>query len=99
MLPQARTLEAPHAAIQLIPYLGDTRMNDGTAFTNICRSGGWQGMAFIASRRGDPNPAQDVEYENVVLYLQNIGEQSFRSTNILADKTSLSKNARPSLSI
>jgi hypothetical protein len=69
MLPQARMLEAPQAAIQRILYLGDTRMNDGTAFTNICRSGGWQGMAFIASERGDPNPAQIVEHEDGVLYL------------------------------
>jgi hypothetical protein len=69
ILIRARALEAPHATIQNILYLGDTHMNDGTAFTNICRAGGWRGLAFIATERMDPNPARVVEQEDGILYL------------------------------
>jgi hypothetical protein len=40
-------------------FVGDTRMNDGTAFANICQSGGWSGFAFIASETSAP-PATEV---------------------------------------
>ena len=49
LLQEARRLEAPTAQIQRLIYLGDTRMSDGTAFTNLCRVGGWAGRAFIGS--------------------------------------------------
>jgi hypothetical protein len=69
ILLQAHALDRPHATIKKIICLGDTRMNDGTAFTNICRAGGWRGFAFIASERKDPNPAEVVEQEDGILYL------------------------------
>jgi hypothetical protein len=69
ILIRARALEMPHATIQHLIYLGDTRMNDGTAFTNICRAGGWRGLAFIATERKDPNPAEIVEQKDGILYL------------------------------
>ena len=69
ILPEARALESPHAKIQHLIYLGDTRMNDGTAFTNLCRAGGWRGLAFIAAERKDPKPAEIVEHADGILYL------------------------------
>ena len=35
-------------------YVGDTRMNDGTAFSNIAEVSGWPGMAFIGSEKIGP---------------------------------------------
>ena len=35
-------------------YIGDTRMNDGTAFSNIAEVSGWPGMAFIGSEKIGP---------------------------------------------
>ena len=35
-------------------YVGDTRMNDGTAFANIAAIGGWPGMAFIGAEKIGP---------------------------------------------
>jgi hypothetical protein len=110
LLPQARALETPHAPIQHLIYLGDTRMNDGTAFTNICRSGGWRGFAFIAAEREDPNAAEVIEQEYGVLYLADhwgelfafdefLREQSFpvdESTTVIIDldKTALGARGR-----
>lgn len=51
ILRAARRLDAPHAALRRVVYIGDTRMNDGTAFTNLCRAGGWDGQAFIGAER------------------------------------------------
>ena len=57
MLRHARRVELPQANIDRIVYVGDTRMNDGTAFRNLCAAGNWPGWAFIgADDLG--NPAQ-----------------------------------------
>ena len=37
--------------IKRVIFIGDTHLNDGTAFQNICRAGGWGGMAFIAAEK------------------------------------------------
>ncbi len=39
----------PGSPIKRVVFIGDTHLNDGTAFQNICRAGGWVGMAFIAA--------------------------------------------------
>lgn len=39
----------PGAPIRQLLYVENTRMNDGTAFRNLCTAGGWQGWAFIGS--------------------------------------------------
>jgi len=71
LLGQARTLDAPGQAIEWLIYIGDTRMNDGTAFANICRSGGWRGLAFIASER-DELPRVEIHEDEVgTLYVAN----------------------------
>ena len=35
-------------------FIGDTHLNDGTAFDNICLAGEWPGMAFIAAEKDEP---------------------------------------------
>jgi hypothetical protein len=54
LLRQARALDAPDVVIQRLVYVGDTRLNDGTAFVNLCQAGGWPGLAFIAAETDDP---------------------------------------------
>jgi hypothetical protein len=58
MLESARRLDAPEARIHSLVFLGDTRLNDGTAFQNLCRVGGWKGLAFIGSERDDGTPGE-----------------------------------------
>jgi hypothetical protein len=71
LLQQAKALDAPYAPIERLVYIGDTQMNDGTAFTNICRAGGWRGLALIAAERDVPPHMQTVEQERGTLYLAN----------------------------
>ena len=72
LLRQARALDAPGTPIERLVYLGDTRLNDGTAFANICRAGGWPGLAFIGAERDDPARVEVVEQEGgMTLYLAN----------------------------
>jgi hypothetical protein len=71
LLRQARALDVPGTSIERLVYVGDTRMNDGTAFTNICRAGGWPGLAFIGSERDDPARVEVAEQEEGTLYLAN----------------------------
>jgi hypothetical protein len=54
LLCEARRLDGSGAEIRRMVYVGDTRLNDGTAFANICSAGGWPGLAFIASEREGP---------------------------------------------
>ena len=72
LLKRARALEAPHTGLERLIFIGDTRMNDGTAFSNICRAGGWLGFAFIASETGEPPSTEIVPVGNEQgLYLAN----------------------------
>lgn len=71
LLRQARTLEAPGVSIERLVYVGDTRMNDGTAFANIRQAGGWPGVAFIGAERDQPPQAEVVEQDEGTLYLAN----------------------------
>jgi hypothetical protein len=71
LLQQARGLEAAGISIERLVYVGDTRMNDGTAFANICRAGGWPGLAFIGSERGDSARVEVAEQDEGTLYLAN----------------------------
>ena len=47
MLRHARSLDSPRGSIERLVYVGDTRMNDGTAFRNLCAAGNWPGWGFI----------------------------------------------------
>ena len=77
LLREARRLEASGAEIRRLIYVGDTRLNDGTAFANICNAGGWPGLAFIAAE-GDGPP----ELEFVPGYT----EQGHSTTLCLANR-------------
>ena len=68
MLRRARALDLPGATISRLIYIGDTQMNDGTAFRNLCAAGGWPGWAFIGRDAMDRPPQVQVEGE---LYVAN----------------------------
>jgi hypothetical protein len=77
MLRQARALEAPGMPLERLIFVGDTRLNDGTAFANICAAGEWPGLAFIGSEAQGPReveivpaPAQEGS-EAAALFLAN----------------------------
>ncbi|HJN41534.1 MAG TPA: hypothetical protein QF589_05435 [Anaerolineales bacterium] len=59
MLLAAQAADMPTAEIERLVLIGDTRLNDGTAFANICVAGGWPGRAFI----GSENMAQPAEMQ------------------------------------
>jgi hypothetical protein len=73
LLQAARAVDAPKAApeIKRLIYVGDTRLNDGTAFANIVRAGGWPGLAFIASEKDEPAKPEILEQADGTLYLAN----------------------------
>ncbi len=54
LLQAARALDTPGQVIERLVFIGDTRLNDGTAFENLCEAGGWAGLAFIGSETADP---------------------------------------------
>jgi len=49
----ARETERPATALRRLVYIGDTRMNDSTAFRNLCSASQWPGWAFIGQDRVD----------------------------------------------
>jgi hypothetical protein len=71
LLQQARALGAHGTPIDRLVYVGDTQLNDGIAFTNICRAGGWPGLAFIGCERGDAAQIELREQKEGTLYLAN----------------------------
>ena len=68
MLRSARQLDLAGARIRRLVYLGDTRMNDGIAFRNLCVAGDWAGWAFIG--RDDLSQPRLTKVEDG-LYLAN----------------------------
>ncbi len=71
LLQQARALDAPKTPIERLIYVGDTRMNDGTAFEMICRASSWPGLAFIGADRNEPARVELIEQQGGALYLAN----------------------------
>jgi hypothetical protein len=71
LLREARALESPKTPIERLIYVGDTRLNDGTAFLNLCRAGGWSGLAFIADETKEPTHVELVESDRGTLFLAN----------------------------
>ena len=67
----ARALDAPKTSLERLIYVGDTRMNDGTAFGMICQAGGWRGLAFIGAEHDGPARVEVLEEEAGTLYLAN----------------------------
>ena len=68
MLRHARRIDLPKGHIKRLLYIGDTRMNDGTAFRNLCAAGGWPGWAFIGHDAPKEPPQVEVTGD---LYLSN----------------------------
>jgi bifunctional aspartokinase / homoserine dehydrogenase 1 len=53
-------------------FVGDTQMNDASAFRNLCAAGGWTGAAFIGSENDRPLETQVSEAApGQLLYLSN----------------------------
>jgi hypothetical protein len=71
LLQTARALDAPGRELARLIFIGDTRLNDGTAFANIARAGKWPGLAVIVAERDEPPQVQLVQEENRSLYLAN----------------------------
>jgi len=71
LLRLARALDLPGASIQRLVYVGDTRLNDGTVFANVCRAGGRPGLAIIAAERHEPARIETSAQEEGALNLAN----------------------------
>lgn len=71
LLRLARALDAPGTPIARLIFVGDTRLNDGTAFANLCRAGNWPGIAFIGAEKPAPAQAEVVAPDGYPLYLAN----------------------------
>ncbi len=71
LLQAARALDAPGTRLGRLVYVGDTRLNDGMAFANICRAGGWPGVAFIGAERDEVPRVEVVEQAEGKLYMAN----------------------------
>ena len=54
MLRHVSNQRNPKSPIKKVVFIGDTHLNDGTAFRNICRAGDWDGLAFIAAEKDGP---------------------------------------------
>lgn len=50
----AQEVRGVAAPIECLVYIGDTRVNDGTAFINLLAYGGWSGAAFICAETAEP---------------------------------------------
>ena len=71
LLRLARALDAPGTPLARLIFVGDTRLNDGTAFANICRAGNWPGVAFIGAEKPAPAKAEMGMQDGHILYLAN----------------------------
>jgi hypothetical protein len=58
LLKTAQHMHAPGQTIQNVVFIGDTLLNDGTAFDNICWQAGWKGVAFIGVGERQPLEVQ-----------------------------------------
>jgi hypothetical protein len=68
ILRRARQLDRPDAEIERLLLIGDTQLNDGTAFHNVCAAGGWPGWAFIGRDTLSSPPEFKIEGD---LYVAN----------------------------
>ncbi len=68
MLRRTRTLDLPRTTVRRLVYIGDTRMNDSTAFRSICTAAEWSGRAFIG--RDELRMPAQVQIDGA-LYLSN----------------------------
>ena len=64
LLRACRLQDLPGERIENLVFIGDTRLLDGTAFTNLCRVSGLPGLAFIAAENNRPASTDLVEGES-----------------------------------
>lgn len=92
VLESAQTMRSAPPLARLV-YVGDTRMNDGTAFSNIAEVSGWPGMAFIGSERIGPLSYTKEELATGTLYTANRWTalerftQSLKKHDFIVDET------------
>lgn len=60
---------SPGISLRRVIYIGDTRMNDGQAFLNICKASGWQGIIFIGADRPGPVKTELEQINSETMYL------------------------------
>lgn len=70
-LRQARRLTLPDGGLRKLLYVGDTQLNDGKAFANLCTAGDWRGLAFIASENTDEERIAIERQDDQMLFLAN----------------------------
>jgi hypothetical protein len=63
MLRQARRLTLTGGQIEWLLFIGDTALNDGTAYRNIRAAGGWRGRCFIGRDALNAPETHNVEGE------------------------------------
>jgi len=71
LLRAARALDAPGVTLRRLIFVGDTRLNDGTAFANLCEVEGWPGAAFIGAEDAEPARVEVVDRGPTALFLAN----------------------------
>ena len=71
LLDSARKINHYRLPLQRVVFIGDTMMNDGIAFANICKAGEWRGMAFIGSENRQPESLETFNRENGLIFLSN----------------------------
>lgn len=54
LLQKAQQIDQPGKSLRSLVFIGDTRLNDGSAFANIANAGRWQAAAFIGSEKDQP---------------------------------------------
>ncbi|MGV8026495.1 MAG: hypothetical protein AB2L18_08065 [Anaerolineaceae bacterium] len=71
LLKEAQRIDKGHEALERILYIGDTLMNDGTAFRNICLVGNWQGAAFITSENQELTKLEMKKDQQSIIFINN----------------------------
>jgi hypothetical protein len=107
MLRHARRVESPQGRIEQLVYIGDTLMNDGTAFRNLCAAGGWPGWAFIGADDPSSPPQTEVEapfyvsnrwsaLPDFLRFLESVGFALDETTAVVidVDKTAIGARGR-----
>lgn len=61
LLSRAHALDQPGTELNSLLYIGDTRLSDGGAFSNLCDAGGWNGFVYIGE---DSDAPAEIELEN-----------------------------------
>ncbi len=81
LLKEAQLADGKKEPLERILYVGDTRMNDGTAFRNICKAGRWQGAAFITSEDQELTKLETEADGSSILFFSNrwVNVRIFRS--------------------